>query len=102
MATRPKTWREKGVPATRRLALYLTFAFLGAVVVGNLLTPVVKRCFRWIWLLPGFLRRLAEASKAAVEAGRDAFDEEDDAASNEPKAAPKKAASTTKKGGKKK
>ena len=101
-----KAWREKGVPATRRLALYLTFAFLGAVVVGNLLTTFVKRCFRWIWLLPGFLRRLAEASKAAVEAGRDAFDEEDDAASTEPKAqpkaAPKKAASTTKKGGKKK
>lgn len=100
-----KTWREKGVPATRRLALYLSLAFLGAVVVGNLSTPFVKRCFAWVCGVPGFLRRLAEASRAAVEAGRDAFDDEDDAASNEPqtqpKAAPKKA-STTQKGGKKK
>lgn len=95
-------WRERGVPAFRRLALYLSLAFLGASVVGNLLTPFVKRCFQWIWWgVPGFLRRLAEASKAAVEAGRDAFDEENDAASNEPKAAPKKAASAVKKGGKK-
>ena len=100
------TWREKGVPATRRFALYLAFAFLGAVVVGNLLTTLVKRCCRWIWLLPGFLKRVAEASKAAVEAGRDAFDDEDDVASNEsqtqPKAATKKTPSTTKKGGKRK
>lgn len=78
-----KTWREKGVPATRRLALYLTFAFLGAVVVGNLLTTFVKRCFRWIWLLPGFLKRVAEASRAAVEAGRDAFDDEKEDASTQ-------------------
>ena len=76
-------WREKGVPATRRLALYLTFAFLGAVVVGNLLTTFVKRCFRWIWLLPGFLKRVAEASRAAVEAGRDAFDDEKEDASTQ-------------------
>lgn len=78
-----KAWREKGVPATRRLALYLTFAFLGAVVVGNLLTTFVKRCFRWIWLLPGFLKRVAEASRAAVEAGRDAFDDEKEDASTQ-------------------
>lgn len=76
-------WREKGVPATRRFALYLTFAFLGAVVVGNLLTTFVKRCFRWIWLLPGFLKRVAEASRAAVEAGRDAFDDEKEDASTQ-------------------
>lgn len=68
-------WRERGVPAFRRLALYLSLAFLGATVVGNLLTPFVKRCFAWIWGVPGFLRRFAEASKAAAEAGRDAFDE---------------------------
>lgn len=100
-----KAWREKGVPATRRFALYLTFAFLGAVVVGNLSTPFVKRCFRWVWLLPGFLRRVAEASKAAVEAGRDALDgEENDVAEpqTQPKGTAKKTASTTKKGGKRK
>ena len=78
-----EAWREKGVPATRRLALYLAFAFLGAVVVGNLLTTFVKRCCRWIWLLPGFLKRVAEASKAAVEAGRDAFDDEKEDASTQ-------------------